>query len=165
MKLPADDVTAQRVRPGSHAELAQLIAQGATVQTLVEALGQRAIRVDRDWDWENEGAQCDCGLLLVELPRPVKLARVVVTLGRAMPVEYEMTHAHAADDAGNPVCPDCADGGEPCGAPHQAEMCDTPVPVQCSHCTEAALPGEDFCPECRPYEPEWDKDRYLGIYL
>lgn len=149
------------------AELAEAIAQGDTAHKLMEALGQRVIRQpDPRWDWEHEAALCECGLLLIELPRPVKLERVVVTLGRALPVEYDMTHAHVADPAGNLMCPECADAGEPCGEDHQAEMCDTPAPQMCEHCgTGAALPGQDHCLECRPYEPEWDKDAYMGIYL
>lgn len=148
------------------ADLAGAIAQGDTAHQLMEALGQRVIRQpDPRWDWEHEAALCDCGLLLIELPRPVTLERVVVTMGRALPVEYEMTHAHVADGAGNVMCPDCADGGEPCGEDHQALMCDAPVPVQCAHCVGPSLPNLDYCLECRPYEPEWDKDGYLGIYL
>jgi hypothetical protein len=157
MKLTAD----------TRRDLARLIAEGDTAQTLMEAQGQRAIRQpDPCWDWEHEAGLCaECDLLLIKLPRPVTLERVVVTLGRAMPVVYEMTHAHVADADGRLMCPDCADGGAPCGQPHDATMCDAPTPVECSHCTGPALPTADYCLECRPYEPDWDKDRYLGIYL
>lgn len=148
------------------ADLAAAVTRGDTT-LLVEALGQRVIRQpDPRWDWEHEAAECECGLLLVELPRPVRLERVVVTLGRALPVVYDMTHAHVADAAGNVMCPECADAGEPCGEDHQAYMCDTPTAQMCEHCAqEAALPQQDHCLDCRPYEPEWDKDQYTGIYL
>lgn len=168
MKLTADEVLKQNGWPESRYELARLIAEGDTAQTLMEAQGQRVIRQpDRNWDWEHEAGLCaECDLLLIELPRPVKVERAVVTLGRAMPVEYELTHVHVADAAGNLMCPDCADGGEPCGEPHQAHMCDTPSPVMCEHCPDGvALPGHDHCLDCRPYEPEWDKDQYIGLYL
>jgi hypothetical protein len=149
------------------ADLAEAIAEGDTAHKLMEALGQRMIRQpDTRWDWENEAAQCECDLLLIELPRPVMLERVVVTFGKALPVQYPMTHAHVADADGNAMCPECADAGEPCGEDHQATMCDTPTPQMCEHCaTGAALPNEDHCLECRPYEREWNKDLYLGIYL
>lgn len=150
------------------AGLAEAIAQGDTAHLLMEALGQRVVRQSSPrWDWEHEAAQCgECDLLLIELPRPVKLERVVVTLGRALPVQYELTHVHVADAAGHLMCPQCADAGEPCGEDHQAAMCDTPTPQMCEHCaTGFALPEQDYCLECRPYEPEWDKDQYVGIYL
>jgi len=168
MKLTADAVLKQNGWPESHAELARLIAEGDTAQTLIEAQGQRVIRQpDPKWDWEHEAGLCaECDLLLIRLPKPVKLERIVVTLGRPMPVQYEMTHAHVADAAGNLMCPDCADGGEPCGEPHQAHMCDAPMVVECASCSVApAMPREDHCPECRPYEGQYDSDRYYGIYL
>lgn len=168
MNITADDVLRRNKWPESHYDLARLIAEGDVTRTLLEAQGQRVVRVsDPGWDWENEAAQCaECDLLLVELKRPVVLERVVVTLGRPMPVEYPMTHAHVADAAGNLMCPDCADAGAPCGQPHDAEMCDTPTPAECAHCADnPALPNQDFCLECRPYEEEWDGDLYAGIYL
>lgn len=165
MKLTADAVMQQNGWGESHYELARLIAEGDTAQTLIEAQAQRVIRVDEKWDWEHEGAVCECDLLLVKLPRPVMIERIVVTLGRALPVQYNLTHVHAADEHGNVMCPDCADMGEPCGEDHQATMCDAPAPVQCAHCTGPTLPNVDYCGECRPYELDWDKDRYLGIYL
>lgn len=147
-------------------ELAALVAEGDTAGTLLEAIGQRVVRQpDPRWDWENLAALCDCGLLLVKLPRPVKLERVVVTLGRALPVAYDMTHVHVADGEGRVMCPDCADAGEPCGVDHEAEMCDTPTPRECASCIEAALPNQDFCLDCRPYEQQYEPDRYYGIYL
>lgn len=148
------------------AELAEAIAQDDTA-SLVEALGQRVIRQPNPrWDWEHEAAQCECGLLLIELPRPVRLERAVVTFGRALPVTYTMTHAHVADAAGNVMCAECADLGEPCGEDHEAFMCDTPAAEECAHCPSSpALPGQDYCLDCRPYEPEWDRDQYQGIYL
>lgn len=158
MKLTAD----------TRRDLAQMAAEGDAVQTLMEAQGQRVIRQpDAKWDWEHEAGLCaECDLLLIKLPRPVKLERAVVTLGRAMPVEYELTHVHVADAAGNLMCPDCADGGEPCGEPHDAYMCDTPSPVECFNCVGgAALPGQDHCLDCRPAEEQYDSDRYYGIYL
>ncbi|MFC4328269.1 hypothetical protein ACFPC0_10575 [Streptomyces andamanensis] len=147
-------------------ELAALAAQRETAGTLLEAIGQRVVcQPDARWDWESEAALCECGLLLVELPRPVVLERAVVTMGRSLPVSYEMTHAHVADGAGRLLCPDCADAGEACGEPHEALMCDTPTPRPCRSCSAAALPNQDHCIECRPYEEQYDSDRYYGIYL
>lgn len=144
-------------------ELAELIAAGDVETKMIEAIGQRAVRHPRGWDWEFEAAVCECGLLLIALPRPVTITRIVVTLGRAMPVQYPMTHAHVADERGRLLCMECvADAGDPCPG-HDAEMCDTPTAFVCESCTDAALPGRDHCLDHRPYELDWDKDRYLGL--
>jgi len=145
-------------------ELEAKIASGETIATLVEAAAQRMVRVPLEWDWQTEGGECECGLLMARLPHPVWVERQVVTFGRAMPVRYHLTHAHAADTTGAPLCAECADvkPGHRCPE-HLGLMCDTPTVVLCNVCAdEAALPGGDHCRACAPYEPEWDKDRYLG---
>lgn len=162
-------------------ELAEVIANGDTATTLLEALGQRMVRVPEGWDWENLAGVCECGCLLAPLPRTIRQDRVVVMPSRVQPdglggmylapsqavrVAYDMTHAHLAAPDGRPVCAECMDEepGAVCeNGPHEAEMCDTPTPIACSECTEAALPDRDYCLECRPYEPDWDKDQYLGL--
>lgn len=150
------------------AELAQLMAKGADAETeLFEAIGQRVVRrrvrqADAGWVWQDEAAQCECGLLLVLLPRPLTLTRTVLLLGQPRQVEYPMTHAHLADTDGRLLCPECADGDTPCEG-HPAEMCDTPTAMTCSRCTGAARPGADHCLDCRPYEAAWDRDTYLGL--
>lgn len=160
-------------------ELAEMIAAGDTTADLMEALGQRMVRVPDGWDWENLAGVCECGLLLVPLPRTIRMDRVVVmpvprpgvravdpsaTENRPVRVSYEMRHAHLADPDGRARCADCMDDFHPC-RDHGAEMCDTPNAEGCMQCAnDAALPGEDYCLGCRPYEPdEWDKDRYLGL--
>lgn len=168
MTLHADDVLKKYGWPQSHRELARLIAGGDTAQQLIEAQGQRVVRQpDPAWDWEYEAALCaECDLLLIELARPVEIERIVVTLGRPMPVAYTMTHVHVADADGNLMCPQCADGGAPCGEDHAALMCDAPMPVGCASCPDApALPGGDHCKGCRPYEEQFDSDLYYGVYL
>jgi hypothetical protein len=144
-------------------DLAHLIADGDAEMKILDALAQRVARwTDPAWDWEHEAAVCECGLLLSPLARSFRMERSVVTLGRVMPVQYTVTHAHVADAAGRLRCPECAGEDEPCPG-HDAQMCDTPVPVECGACAQAALPGCDYCLDCRPYEPEWDKDAYLGL--
>ncbi|MFE2934918.1 hypothetical protein [Streptomyces sp. NPDC059278] len=149
-------------------ELAALIANGETAATLLEALGQRMVSMPEGWDWEGRAAVCECECLLVPLPRPVRLERVIVIRGQAYAVTQDMTHAHLAGVDGRPVCAECVDDGPTericANGDHQAEMCDTPNAVMCSNCAdEAALPNLDHCPDCRPYEQEWDKDSYLGL--
>lgn len=146
-------------------ELTRRLAGGETAVALAEAAGQRMVRAPEQWDWEAEGGVCECGLLMVRLPRTLRVTRHVVTFGRVFPVTYDMTHAHAADAAGRPMCSECADseGGGRCPE-HPAEMCDTPTVVLCGDCQDAAaLPGDGLCRGCLPYEVEWDKDMYLGL--
>lgn len=146
-------------------ELAHLIAQGDAAAKMAEAAGQRMVRFPEQWDWEDEGAECECGLLMVRLPRKIRVERHVVTLGRVFPVSYDMDYTHAADAAGQPVCAECVDNGDGVRCPeHPGEMCDTPTAELCGECMDAAaLPGEGTCAACRPYEVEWDKDLYLGL--
>lgn len=151
-------------------ELAARIAAGDGTAELIEALGQRLVRPPEDWEWETEAGTCTCGLLLVELPRPVRLDRVIVVPGvvasktsRALVVPFTMTHAHVAHPAdGRARCAECWEEDGPC-AEHEAHMCDTPCAEQCAQCYDAALPGQDHCKDHRPHEDEWDKDRYLGL--
>lgn len=144
-------------------ELAGMIAAGDTTAKLMEAMGQRMVRVPQGWDWENVAGVCECGLLLAELPRTIRQTRVVVMGGQALHVFYDMTHVHVAADDGTARCAECWEEDAPC-AGHAAEMCDTPNAEMCANCVDrAAMPNRDHCLECRPYEAEWDKDRYLGL--
>ncbi len=145
-------------------ELTALLAEADTTAQQIEALGQRLVRMPPSWDWESLAAVCQhCDLLLVPLGRSITVQRIVITVGRPMPVSYDLTHAHLADTHGHPVCLQCIDTDTPC-PDHQAYLCDTPEPQPCTVCDkEPALPGQDFCLGCRAAEPEWDKDTYLGL--
>lgn len=144
-------------------ELERMIAEGDTAAKLAEAIGQRMVRVPEGWDWQTQAGVCACGLLTVTLPRAVRLERVVVLNGQALRTYYDLRQAHVADEHGRAVCPECVEEETPCEG-HEAVMCDTPDAELCAACMdEAAMPGQDRCVACVPREPEWDKDRYLGL--
>lgn len=145
-------------------ELAQRLTEGEAA-ALAEAAGQRMVRAPGRWDWESDAGVCECGLLMVRLPRTLRVKRHVVAFGRVRVLIYDMTHAHAADAAGLAMCAECADNANGQRCPdHPAEMCDTPTVTLCQECQdEAALPDDGLCRSCLPYEVEWDKDKYLGL--
>lgn len=151
----------------SGADTASLLAQNLdsdTAATLVEALGQRMLPVKRGhWEPEEDGALCECGLLLVRLPRPVRQYRVVTVMGVRRREQRDLAWVHVAPG----VCPECWDEPEPC-AEHAGEMCDAPVAELCPECGDAELPvGMDLCRPCARAEegPEFDSDLYYGLSL
>lgn len=164
MKL--DELAALMDRHGSRASLAEVAttvgAEKAT--TLFAAMAQRMIPVSPAYDYEERAVECQCGLLLEELPRATTLNRTVVVLGKPRRVAYRMTHAHIAPG----VCAECyGHGGTPCEG-HASQMCDTPEPELCGRCCDGpAVLGSELCRDCaRSAEAveygQWDPDAYYG---
>lgn len=152
-------------RHGSQATAAEVSAAEVSAAahravTIAEAMGQRMVRVPGSYDYEGEAAECTCGLLLAELPRPVKVKRMAVVLGKARELTYFMSHAHIAPG----VCLECYEQDTPC-AGHPAMMCDTPEPELCGACGDApAALGGEVCRACAVAEegPQWEPDLYYG---
>lgn len=150
-------------RHGKDATLAQ-VATVATDDaiTLFQAMGQRMIPVPRTYDYEGQAAECQCGLLLEELPRSTTLERTVVVLGKPRRVAYRMTHAHIAPG----VCSECFEGA-PC-VDHPTTMCDTPQPELCVACNDSpSAMGGELCHPCARVavvvaDGQWDADTYYG---
>lgn len=146
-------------------QLRDLIDSGAdTASLLAEALGQRMLPVKRDhWEPEEDGALCECGLLLVRLPRPVRQYRVVTVMGVRRREHTDLTWVHVAPG----VCLECWDEREPC-AEHAGEMCDAPSAELCPKCADDERPvGMELCRSCTRSEdgPEYDSDVYYGLSL
>lgn len=162
MKL--DELAALMSRHGEGASLAEAATDlgAGEATTLFGAMAQRMIPVPPTYDYEERAAECQCGLLLEELPRSTTLERGVVVLGKPRRVAYRMTHAHIAPG----VCAECYDS-VPC-AWHAASMCDTPEPELCGRCGDMpAVMGSELCRDCaRSAEAGeygvWEADAYYG---
>lgn len=153
-------------RHGKDATLAEVATAPGTgadeATTMFGAMAQRMIPVPKGYDYEGRAVECQCGLLLEELPRATTLERAVVVLGKARRASYRMTHAHIAPG----VCSECYDGS-PCVG-HPTAMCDTPEPELCGHCCDQpAAMGKEVCRDCARGQElaeygEWDADAYYG---
>lgn len=155
------DLNALMTRHGPQTTVGEMSAATARSQTISEAMGQRMVRVPRGYDYEDEAAECTCGLLLARLPRQVKIKRAAVVLGKPRELTYFISYGHIAPG----VCLECYDGERPCQG-HPVMMCDTPEPELCGACgDEAAALGSEVCRACAVAQdgPSWDPDLYYGF--
>jgi hypothetical protein len=139
-------------------ELKVLLDRPWMAKAVLESLASRMTVVPSGWDAGDDGAVCECGLLLTVLPRPVWVRRVVVVDGRAVLTSEQVRHAHVSPG----LCLDCW-RGDLCGELHAVTACDVPCAVVCGVCGDGdAVPGMEVCRCCVPVEVEWDADSYYG---
>lgn len=147
-------------RHGSTATLGTVSEAAEQAATIAEAMGQRMIAVPASYDTEERAAECACGLLLAELPRPTSVRRTLLVLGKPREQTHRMTHAHIAPG----LCTECWDTTSPC-AQHPAVMCHTPDPELCWKCMDTPRPmGQELCRPCAlaAEGPQYDPDLYYG---
>lgn len=115
------------------------------------ARGQGVVHLPDGHHLLEEVTQCHCGLLLVELPRPVTVARAhVATLTdmlRALTTIREIRYTHLARPDGTPACADCWEDPTRC-EDHTPLACDQPDALLCEVCANPVAPGVDHCRAC-----------------